>query len=51
MSKIDKKIAHSKVGYLKISGGEDRNRTDLDGFAGRCITSLLPRQRTYYLFN
>jgi hypothetical protein len=26
-------------------GGEDRNRTDLDGFAGRCITSLLPRLR------
>ncbi len=30
------------------AGGEDRNRTDLDGFAGRCITSLLPRQRTYF---
>src|SRR5471030_723271 len=26
-------------------GGEDRSRTDLDGFAGRCITALLPRQR------
>lgn len=25
------------------TGGGDRNRTDLDGFAGRCITSLLPR--------
>src|SRR5471030_2832808 len=25
-------------------GGEDRSRTDLDGFAGRCITALLPRQ-------
>ena len=28
-----------------IFGGEDRSRTDLDGFAGRCITALLPRQR------
>ena len=27
------------------SGGEDGNRTRLNGFAGRCITSLLPRQR------
>jgi hypothetical protein len=27
-------------------GGEERNRTALNGFAGRCITSLLPRQRT-----
>jgi hypothetical protein len=26
-------------------GGEDRNRTCLGGFAGRCITSLLPRRR------
>ena len=29
------------------SGGEDRSRTDLDGFAGRCITALLPRQRIW----
>jgi hypothetical protein len=27
------------------SGGEDGSRTRLDGFAGRCITALLPRQR------
>src|SRR5471032_1133329 len=29
-------------------GGEDRSRTDLDGFAGRCITGLLPRQRKLF---
>src|SRR5471032_1973043 len=29
-------------------GGEDRSRTDLDGFAGRCITALLPRQRKLF---
>ena len=27
------------------SGGGKRNRTALNGFAGRCITSLLPRLR------
>ena len=27
------------------SGGEDGSRTRLDGFAGRCITALLPRRR------
>ncbi len=26
------------------SGGGGRNRTGVDGFAGRCITTLLPRQ-------
>jgi hypothetical protein len=26
-------------------GGEDGSRTRLDGFAGRCITALLPRRR------
>ena len=31
-------------GTRSDSGGEDRNRTCLGGFAGRCITSLLPRQ-------
>ena len=45
--KTGKKIAHASVGYLK-SGGEDGNRTRLDGFAGRCITSLLPRQTLSY---
>jgi hypothetical protein len=30
---------------MRYAGGEDRSRTDLDGFAGRCITALLPRQR------
>ena len=39
------KIAHSEVGYFFSSGGEDGNRTRLNGFAGRCITSLLPRLR------
>src|SRR5471032_3030553 len=32
-------------------GGEDRSRTDLDGFAGRCITALLPRQRKLFTKN
>ena len=40
----DKKIAHAMVGY-SFYGGEDGNRTHLNGFAGRCITSLLPRLR------
>ena len=31
----DKKIAHAKVGYFFDSGGEDGNRTRLNGFAGR----------------
>ncbi len=39
-----KKIAHSG-GLFLYSGGEDGNRTRLNGFAGRCITSLLPRLR------
>jgi hypothetical protein len=29
-------------------GGEDGSRTHLHGFAGRCITALLPRQRREY---
>ena len=33
---------------LLISGGEDGNRTRLNGFAGRCITSLLPRLRNCF---
>ena len=28
-----------------MSGGESRNRTGVDGFAIRCITTLLSRQR------
>ena len=47
-----KKIAHSKWAKSLIlkenSGGEDGNRTRLNGFAGRCITSLLPRQTEWY---
>ena len=31
-----------------VFGGEDGSRTRLDGFAGRCITALLPRQRVEY---
>ena len=31
----DKKIAHAEVGYFFDSGGEDGNRTRLNGFAGR----------------
>jgi hypothetical protein len=30
-----KKIAYAKVGYFFDSGGEDGNRTRLNGFAGR----------------
>lgn len=26
----------------KTNGGSGRNRTGVDGFAGRCITTLLP---------
>ena len=29
------------------SGGADRSRTGLNGFAGRCITALLPRQKQF----
>jgi hypothetical protein len=36
-------------GLFLCSGGEDGNRTRLNGFAGRCITSLLPRQRILIL--
>ena len=46
---VDKKIAHAMVGYFFDAGGEDGNRTRLNGFAGRCITSLLPRLRKYFL--
>ena len=28
-----------------MSGGESRNRTGVDGFAIRCITTLLSRQK------
>ena len=32
------------MGYLlKRIGGGGRDRTGVDGFAGRCITTLLPR--------
>jgi hypothetical protein len=32
---LDKKIAHAAVGYFFDSGGEDGNRTGLNGFTGR----------------
>lgn len=31
-------------GFFRIPGGANRNRTDLHGFAIRCITSLPLRQ-------
>ena len=46
-----KKVFHEKQNGPQMRparllfGGEDRSRTDLDGFAGRCITALLPRPR------
>ncbi len=33
-----------EVGFVAASGGGGRDRTGVDGFAGRCITTLLPRQ-------
>ena len=30
-------------------GGEERNRTAVDGFAGRCITTLPPRQKEVFI--
>ena len=37
-------LSYSRLEF-KLSGGEDGSRTRLHGFAGRCITALLPRQR------
>src|SRR5476649_275317 len=40
------KVALYQLSYSRLecnTGGEDGNRTRLNGFAGRCITSLLPR--------
>ena len=37
------KIAPASVGYFFDVGGKDGNRTHVNGFAGRCITPLLPR--------
>jgi hypothetical protein len=42
-----KKNLLKRIGFLTF-GGEDGNRTRLNGFAGRCITSLLPRQKEWY---
>src|SRR6185312_7190395 len=41
------KVALYQLSYSRLGafGGEDGSRTRLDGFAGRCITALLPRQR------
>lgn len=33
------------MGAFQKLGGGGRNRTGVDGFAGRCITTLLPRHR------
>ena len=43
LENMTKKNLLREIGFL-TSGGEDGNRTRLNGFAGRCITSLLPRQ-------
>ena len=32
--------------YEGLDGGSGRNRTGVDGFAGRCITTLLPSRRS-----
>ena len=36
--------------WHKRIGGGGRNRTGVDGFAGRCITTLLPRRGLSGLF-
>jgi hypothetical protein len=43
---VDPEMQKSPTGgdFGWCSGGEDGSRTRLDGFAGRCITALLPRQ-------
>lgn len=45
LAKAAQKNSPLESGLFFSSGGEDGNRTRLNGFAGRCITSLLPRQR------
>ena len=34
----------TRLGWLRCFGGATRNRTGVDGFAGRCITTLPSRQ-------
>ena len=44
----------TQSGKLFEGGGKDRNRTDVHGFAGRCITTLPPCHKKtvkLYLFN
>ena len=33
-----------EAGFIRLIGGGGRNRTGVDGFAGRCMTTLPPRQ-------
>src|SRR5512134_2083307 len=35
---------HSLTAVARAVGGGGRNRTGVDGFAGRCMTTLPPRQ-------
>jgi hypothetical protein len=37
-----RKLKDDQIHDLKESGGPDRNRTGVRGFAGRCITTLPP---------
>ncbi len=45
-----KKQTASAREAVVVSGGGGRNRTGVDGFAGRCITTLLPRQGSHIAF-
>ena len=36
------------VSFVRINGGGGRNRTGVDGFAIRCIATLLLRQSAFY---
>lgn len=35
------------AGSFVVNGGGGRDRTGVNGFAGRCITTLLPRHGPY----
>ena len=36
-----------QAGFIRLIGGGGRNRTGVDGFAGRCMTTLPPRQERW----
>lgn len=47
MTRASARAAFAKRTRRDGNGGGGRNRTGVDGFAGRCITTLLPRRNLY----